>query len=85
MQEISLKNFDVEIYNNFLDCKEKVITPIQTHSSNVIEIITGDENLNDCDALVTLNKEFKLNPPRCLVFRRRVDLRFRVFETIYWV
>jgi len=57
---LRLKNFDVKIYPNFSDCKEKVITPVQTHGSNVIEIITGDENLNDCDALITSNKEFKL-------------------------
>lgn len=60
MQSRELKNFTIEIYPNFLDCKEKVITPIQIHGSNFVEITTGEENLENCDALITSNKEFKL-------------------------
>lgn len=55
-----MKNFDVEIYPNSSDCKEKVIIPYQIHGSNFVEIITGDEDLNNCDALITSNREFKL-------------------------
>ena len=56
----NFKNFNIEIYNNSFNCKEKVITPIQTHSSNFVEIVTGKEDMNNCDALITSNKEFKL-------------------------
>lgn len=60
MKSLDLKNFNVKIYSSFFDCKEKIIIPTQTHGSNFVEIITGEEKLNDCDALVTSSKEFKL-------------------------
>jgi len=60
MQKLEFKNFNIEIYSNFSECKEKVITPVQVHGANFVEVITGDENLDNCDALITSNKEFKL-------------------------
>jgi len=57
---VDLDNFKVEIYTNNLDCKEKVIIPKLSHGSNIVEIITGDENVNDCDAVFTKSKNFKL-------------------------
>lgn len=60
MENLDFKNFSIKVYSNSSDCKEKVIISTQCHSSNFMEIITGDENLNDCDALITSNKKFKL-------------------------
>src|SRR3989339_1770407 len=60
MQKLEFKNFDIKIYKNSLNCKEKVITPEQVHGNNIVEIITGKENLENCDALVTSSKGFKL-------------------------
>lgn len=59
MQNLIFKNFYVKIYPDSSEFKEKVITPIQSHSSNFVEITTGDEDLNNCDALITSNKKFK--------------------------
>jgi copper oxidase (laccase) domain-containing protein len=43
---------------SFLD---GVILPNQTHSSNIIEIKTGKENLDNCDGIFTSRKNnFKL-------------------------
>ncbi len=36
------------------------ILPKQTHSSNIQEVITGNEDLNNCDGLWTQNAEFLL-------------------------
>lgn len=37
-----------------------LILPIQTHSTNIKEIITGEEDLNETDGLWTKNPEFTL-------------------------
>lgn len=60
MEILNLKNFNVEIYKNSSECKEKIITPVQVHGSNFVEIITGEENLDNCDALIASSKKFKL-------------------------
>lgn len=35
------------------DAVSEIIMPQQTHSTNIIEVITGQENLSDCDGLWT--------------------------------
>lgn len=57
---LNLENFNIETYSNFVDCKEKIILPKQIHGSSFVEIVSGDENIDDCDALITSNKSFKL-------------------------
>lgn len=37
-----------------------VVAPHLTHGSNIVTIVTGDENLADCDALITESREFSL-------------------------
>lgn len=54
------KNFNIEIYPNSLDCKNSVIIPDQSHGSRIVEIINGDEDLSNCDAVFTKNRNFKL-------------------------
>lgn len=39
---------------------EGVILPEQTHGNRIVEIITGQENLSDCDGIWTTNSVFKL-------------------------
>src|SRR3989338_10690938 len=46
----------VEVYSKFDNVPEEVILPKQCHGDQIIEIVTGKENLNNCDALVTKNK-----------------------------
>ena len=63
---------------NFLD---NVIIPNQTHSNNIIEIITWKEDLTDCDGIFTSRKNnFKL-------WIRTADCSAIVFydEKNYWV
>lgn len=56
----NFKNFNIKIYPDSSDCREKVFIPNQSHSSNFTEIITGGEDLNNYDGLITLSREFKL-------------------------
>lgn len=60
MEKINLKNSEIKIYPNFFDCKEKVIIPILAHGSKIIEIITGEEDLKNCDAIFTKSGKFIL-------------------------
>ena len=53
-------NFNIEIYSNFLDYKGDVLIPQLFHGSNIIEIVNGNEDLSNCDAIFTKNKNFKL-------------------------
>jgi len=57
---LDFKNFSVKVYSNSSNCIEEVITPVQVHGSNFVEIINGKENLENCDALMTFDKKFKL-------------------------
>lgn len=57
---LDFKNFNIEIYPNFLDCKEDVLIPQLSHGSNIVEIIDGDEDLYNCDAMFIKNRNFKL-------------------------
>ena len=50
----------VTIYPQSQDVPNAVILPEQCHGDNIIEIITGDENLYSCDALITKNKKILL-------------------------
>ncbi len=51
----SVKIFDLNAEENkyFLN---DVILPMQTHSSNIIEIKTGNEDFQNCDGVITSNK-----------------------------
>ncbi len=39
---------------------ENIIFPKQTHSNRIMEVVTGDENVDMCDGLFTQNREFCL-------------------------
>ncbi len=55
-----INNFNIKVYTDSLNCEEGVLTPVQIHGPNIIEVVSGDENLNNCDALLTSNSKFKL-------------------------
>ncbi len=48
------------VYTNLEDMPNNVILPKQVHGDNIIEIITGNEKLDNCDALITKNRNFSL-------------------------
>jgi len=50
-----IKILDLDSQKNKTHLKN-VIFPIQTHSNNIIEIKTGKENLENCDGILTSNK-----------------------------
>ena len=39
---------------------EHVLFPVQTHSANILEVKTGEENLEQCDGLLTKDRRFLL-------------------------
>lgn len=39
---------------------QNTLFPTQTHSANIVEIVTGEENLENCDGLFTRNPKFLL-------------------------
>ena len=47
--------FDLEAQQKDKNTLDGVIIPVQTHANTIIEIITGDENLHDCDGLISSN------------------------------
>jgi len=51
----TIKIFYLPLQENkkFLD---GVILPVQTHSNNIVEIKTGNEDLQNCDGVFTFNK-----------------------------
>jgi len=51
----NIKIFDLNLQKNeiYLD---NIIIPVQTHSNNIIQIKTGNENLQNCDGTITSNK-----------------------------
>jgi len=51
--EIKIFGLQSQENKNFL---HNVIFPIQTHSNNIIEIKTGKEDLQNCDGIITSNK-----------------------------
>lgn len=60
MEINGLKNFKISVYSDTSDCKEKVIIPTQVHGNNIVEIISGEEDLSQCDGLITFKKGMKL-------------------------
>ena len=54
------ENIIVTIYPKWQDAPHGVLFPEQCHGDNLIEIISGAENLENCDALITKNKNFSL-------------------------
>lgn len=58
--KFDFENFKVKIYPSHFDCREQVFIPNLVHGSNIVEIIDGNEDLNNCDGLFTKNKNFKL-------------------------
>ena len=51
---------EVVVYKNSKEVSDDVIIPKLCHRDKIIEIISGDENIEDCDALITRNKNIKL-------------------------
>jgi len=54
------ENVFVEIYPKAENMPTSAILPNQLHNDNIVEIITGKENIYDCDGLITGNKSFVL-------------------------
>ena len=51
---------EVVVYKNSKEVPDDVIIPKLCHGDKIIEIISGDENIEDCDALITKNKNIRL-------------------------
>ena len=64
--EINNKNYYISdnalinIYPDLENLPNNIILPQQIHGDKIIEIITGNEKLDNCDALMTKNKNFLL-------------------------
>lgn len=56
----NLDKSHISIYLKSQDVPQGVILPGQIHGNNIIEVITGDEDVNNCDALITKDKKFSL-------------------------
>jgi copper oxidase (laccase) domain-containing protein len=50
----------VTVYNDLSNILNNIFLPKQIHSNKIVEIINGYENLDDCDALITKNRNFLL-------------------------
>lgn len=50
----------ITTYSDLENLPKNIILPQQCHGDNVVEIITGNENLENCDALTTENENFSL-------------------------
>jgi copper oxidase (laccase) domain-containing protein len=57
---MKINNSLITIYTKLQDTPSGVILPGQIHGDNIVEIVTGTENVLDCDALITKNKTFSL-------------------------
>lgn len=57
--KINIKVYDLEEQNN-KNMPKNIIFPTQTHSNNIIEIETGNENLENCDGIFTSNNYYLL-------------------------
>jgi|ERR1035437_2752065 copper oxidase (laccase) domain-containing protein len=51
---------NISIYTKSQDTPKGVILPGQIHGDNIVEIITGEEDIHNCDALITKDKKFSL-------------------------
>jgi copper oxidase (laccase) domain-containing protein len=49
---------NISIYLKPQDVPHSVILPGQIHGDNIVEIITGEEDVHNCDALITKDKFF---------------------------
>ena len=50
----------VTVYTDFKNRPNDLILPKQIHGNEIVEIITGNEKLDNCDALITKDKKFSL-------------------------
>ncbi len=57
---INMEKANISIYLKSQDVPDDVILPGQIHANNIVEIVTGVENVSNCDALITRNKNFSL-------------------------
>jgi copper oxidase (laccase) domain-containing protein len=51
---------DISFYLKPQNMPKGVILPGQIHGNNIVEIVTGTEDIHDCDALITKDKKFSL-------------------------
>ncbi|MDQ3075705.1 MAG: polyphenol oxidase family protein [bacterium] len=47
---------EVAIYPNSEAVPKNILLPKQCHGDNIVEVVTGDEDLFNCDALITKNR-----------------------------
>ena len=50
----------VEVFLPGQEIKKSVVIPKLTHGSNIVTIVSGNEDVEDCDALLTQNRQFSL-------------------------
>lgn len=50
----------ITVYSDLKNAPNNVVFSQQIHGDKIIEIITGDEKLDNCDALITKNRNFSL-------------------------
>jgi len=81
MEKIDITDHvEIRIYLPFESAPESIIKPNQQHGNNIVEIVTGEENLNDCDALVTDKKGIEIGvgtadcAPICFVGQDKVGI-----------
>ncbi|MBI3888825.1 polyphenol oxidase family protein [Candidatus Nomurabacteria bacterium] len=55
-----MDKINVSIYTKSQNAPRDIILPRQIHGDNIVEIITGKEDVKNCDALITKNIKFSL-------------------------
>jgi polyphenol oxidase len=58
--QISIGGMRIELFLSSEQMKKEIIIAHLSHGSNIVTIVTGDEPVEDCDALITRNRRFSL-------------------------
>ncbi len=75
-----IKNAEICIFPNKETIDVSVIKPIQAHTNNILEIVYGDEGLENCDGLCTQKKDVRLAigtsdcAPVCFISPKKVGI-----------
>lgn len=57
---LDIAGMHIELFLPSEQVKEKVVTPQQSHGSNIMTVQSGNESLEDCDAVITENHDLSL-------------------------
>lgn len=81
MEKLNLTDrVEIKIYMSSEKLPEDLVRPSQKHTKNVIEVITGIENLTNCDGLVTKQKGLEIGvrtadcAPICITDEAKVGI-----------